>query len=219
MKRRVLGLGLLLLAGGCASVKPAARLLGESEVDGKRVDFVARFDEAYFKATPDGQTDVILIAGALGRESTNEALRTDDTLAVTQVLHLRVLWRAKAGLTEQNANASNTSLDWCVFGSSNDNVRYGGAAYVRVRGSGDERTLYVQNATFKLSYALGADMADPIGAGRFEGTFTARRDEGRVDDYLRRLSDAKKPSARSSDAVGAPVSGAQTSKTLAHARG
>lgn len=184
--RHLIGLTTALLAAGCAG-DPTPRL---GVVRANNDHFEARFDAAYFRITEGGQTDVVLISGDRGMGVAGETLASEQALAVTQVLHFRVLWRARSAATSDSPYASNAAIEWSVFGASGDVLRYQGSASVTSRGAGAEMTFSVYNASVVKAALLGA-MTDPIGTAHIEGTFTAARDDALVESYLARLGDAR----------------------------
>lgn len=186
MLKPLLTLTLLLaaLTTGCATESPTISVRSEQN----DAQYVAHFDRAIFSQATDGQVDLVLIAGAPGKDANIEMpLQASRTQAVQQVVHMRVLWAPRKSIRIDSPSASNTTVNWHVIAGSNDHLTYSGACWAKVDIDGDEAEVDLRNATITISSVSG-NVADPLKRATLEGKFVATRSDSAVRTFLSELA-------------------------------
>jgi hypothetical protein len=193
MIARVLGLaGAALALAGCGSFGDftgfamprgdlAVRSVGPEEQTASR----GRFDTAVYSVEDAETVHLLLIDGS-------EA-------APSQVVHVKMFWRPRAGRTPFDPTATNTTVRYVVFEGDHVGV-YGGGGLLRPHDlPGDERWgATLLNATLRLldrSEGYEPALGDLVIA---EGAIKAERDELRTLTLLRKIT------ARVEDRLGYP---------------
>lgn len=173
----LLGIGLLLLAGGCAADRQ--RLTLTSSRQGQT--FAQSFSGAYTSRDAAGDTDIVFVDRAAQEAIEGRAAEAP----VRQVLHIRVLWQPSREMKADHTSATNATLHWYVIGSTNpgDVLEYDGTAFVSLDLNSEGADLTVSNARLK-PVACRGDLCDPVGPSTLSGTIRATNSAPRVRQAL-----------------------------------
>jgi hypothetical protein len=164
---------LLLLAAvvvcGCAGGGESGGALRTESLGSDPVALPADYATVVYAHHPEGDTSFILSDVPVRR-------LLDGTVTEGQVMHVELLWQPKAGATPMDPSATNASIRHIVISGGELGV-YGGAGFAMPRGKPgrDQLTITVRDATLRLLEATEG-FADPLGAARVTGTFTAELD-------------------------------------------
>ncbi|BAM05269.1 hypothetical protein [Phycisphaera mikurensis] len=175
------------LLGGCAS--PSSLVVrGQATPGGPPVELVGDFDTAWYRTDDPNQATFVLLDGPPERPR--------------QAAVIELFWRPRSGLTPVEPAATNMTVTHLVFaqrsaelgpgvdaGDRGELGVYAGAGFLFPRKPLGGRTLVagVWDASLRLE-TRSEGFVDLLGLARMTGTFTATRDEGRVDELLRELS-------------------------------
>jgi hypothetical protein len=173
---------LMPLVAGCSMMpvrNSALAVTGRGESSAR---LQGDFDKAYYAYASDDSVTVVLIAGP------------EDN--PTQAATVRLFWAPKAGQTPIAPEATNATVQYIVFadrrtddGFFREVGVYSGAGYLfledkpgvaRITGSLWEADLLLADRSERFK--------DLLGQSRLTGTFTARRDEQKVNELLRLLN-------------------------------
>ncbi len=164
------------LGMGCADKGASIRL---TPTNGNAV-LSQHFDDAYAVVRQTGEMDVVLSTTPKGAE-------------LTQLMHLRVLWKPMRGTKTDQPSTTNATIDWNIAGR-NESLSYTGAGFVLAYRSGDDLQVTIRNAMLKLGSQRGG-ITDPIGPATLQGKFNAKIDAQRVDAALATLRGEPHPTA------------------------
>lgn len=159
------------LLAGCQSASATMRLAPTAT---PKQQYVQRFSQAYAVQRVHGEIEVVL---------TNSQ---DQPLS--QIMHLRLLWKPMSGTKTDQPSTTNAIIDWYIIDGPSI-LRYKGAGLVLADQSGKQMWVSVKNATLKLATRTG-DLSDPIGPATLTGTFNAKIDAAKVDSVLIRIKAA-----------------------------
>jgi hypothetical protein len=158
---------LLVCSAGCAN-QVAANLTVSCVKSGQT--FSQCFPEAYSTLGKDGNADVVLVNGS-------------DT-AVSEVMHIRVLWRPTRDLKSDHDSAQNATVHWYVMGKSPaDIIEYDGTAMVVVEPGEHGATLSIRSATLRPVARRGS-LRDPLGVTALYGSVRTSESADRVHKIL-----------------------------------
>ncbi|MGH7213325.1 MAG: hypothetical protein ACREIT_00885 [Tepidisphaeraceae bacterium] len=184
---------LLLICSGCGAFQKPALTLNSIDTE-TRLD--QTFTEAWFIEAGDGRYEIVLVKNDAPTTS-RKAPKPGQPLEMTtrqplrQVVHLRVFWRPTRGTKADHPAATNTAVDWYLFGHVNqdhadDMIQYDGAGFVSVYAGKDNATFVVRTATMQPRSRRG-DLSDPLGRSTLRGTIKAQRSPERVATILENL--------------------------------
>jgi hypothetical protein len=164
-----------------------------------------------------GETDVVVTcrtepsaeAGSSAKAASAGGTAAAAAPAVTQVLHVRMLWqqgyRVKAAMREVSQNAT---FHWYVYPAGRSDaagdgtpqvVEYTGTGLVEMSRDGGQVTLRVAEAKMTPT-TVSPGMADPVGPATLSGTLVARTDRR---ETLALLDDLRATGAAARTAAGA----------------
>jgi hypothetical protein len=141
--------------------------------------YVQRFSQAYAVQRVHGEIEVVLV--------------NSQDQAISQIMHLRLLWKPMSGTKTDQPSTTNAIIDWYIFDGTST-LRYKGAGLVLADQSGKEMWVSVKNATLKLATRRG-DLSDPIGPATLTGAFDAKIDAAKVDSIIGQIKSATSDSA------------------------
>ncbi len=102
-------LAMTTLLGACAT--PQSRLdVVDFSQDGSTNHYVEEFDEAFYDIDDNGNLDLILRRAHTGRMS--------DELDLTQVVHVRSVWRSIPGQTIADDDQINATINYAIMGAA-----------------------------------------------------------------------------------------------------
>lgn len=171
-------LGGLLCIWGCTA--PATRFeIVNYRSNGAREVFHDDFDECLYREMPDGNMDII--ARKVSRATSAEE---QD---VTQILHLRTVYRARPGTTYSEPSMINGTVHYAVI-TPQGGTCFEGAGFVSCKRKGGAGQIIgtVEEAEVGPNRRLGIS-GDVFEHVVLEGTFVARRDAARVVGLLNEL--------------------------------
>ena len=177
------GLPLCALNVGCSAATGPAALTLKSDNTNK--SYEQQFAQAYFSRGDGGQYDTVLIEDGISNVHSNPAgpLSTSATEPLSQIMHIRVLWKPLRGSKPDTPSATNAVIDWWVRSNDpsnrSDRLHYRGAGFVVVYDRGEACRFDVRSAHLTLAEGAGR-MQDPLGETSILGTFDAIRNDGRV---------------------------------------
>ncbi|GEM_PF-3482157 len=175
---------------GCRSSRPAAVVELRATDDSRRME--QRFSKAYFSRDAGGDYDFVLFeqVNPSGKGSKRGTIDNIDAPPLTQVLHIKVLWRAKTMFRGDAPSATNCTLRYTVLaGDDSGAVTYDGVGFANVYGSDAQVRVILSNASLKPSGKRGT-LEDPIGQSTLETDFKAKHDSTAVKDILSMARDA-----------------------------
>jgi hypothetical protein len=177
-----------LLLTGCASRGGRINL----ETADRHRYLTQIFNQAYITDSGSGEYDIVLVDSPGERppkRRKNRPLQPMPLAPLQQVMHIHVYWHAMSGI-KSNPAAVNASIDWYVLGAGGtaDLIKYEGAGYILVSGSGDVREVAIRQGELKPKLMRG-NIQDPIGAAEIYGHATARMNDARVKDTLAQMRD------------------------------
>lgn len=182
------GLLLSALSLGCMGTRPAAKVSLTSNGDATVKAMNMSFAKAYFSRQEGGDYDIVLVdqtaAGARPADR-GDGMESVDVAPLTQVLHVKVLYRPKRNSRGGNPVATNASIDWTVMSGdgAEGRINYTGVGFANVYGSDEQ--IRVQLRDFKMTEASKfGDIADPIGPAELQADFKARLDVQSVRGFL-----------------------------------
>jgi hypothetical protein len=194
---------LLQLPAGCSS-GPAWLTFRSAHAERQ---YSQRFSRAYFTRTADGEYDVVLVED--GIVPSTPAKRAGPITAsamapLSQMVHLRVLWRPLKGVKPDHPSATNAVIDWYVRSNDSgdtegDYLHYRGAGFVTVDESHDRAGFAIRSARVELSDSSGR-MQDPLGESVLTGSFVATRNAGLVGSTLASIRSEDAPAQQPSQA-------------------
>lgn len=133
------------------------------------------FEQAYYSAEDPQRVNVLLVAGP--EESP------------TQIVHIQMFWRPRAGKTPFDPTATNATIRYVILDGDQAAI-FGGGGLLRPHDlPGDDKwTATMLNATLRLM-----DQTQGFDAGLgtralAEGSFTVKRDEQRMVELLRKVN-------------------------------
>jgi hypothetical protein len=204
------GIFIVLLAlTGCQANRAADVQL--RSLDGGR-EMSQRFTQASFSRNEGGDYDIVLVEAAMPqtdhRRGKGDAIEPSDAVPLTQVLHVKVLWRPKRAIRPDSPTATNASVHWSVLaGDGTGRVDYDGVGFANVYGGEDQIRAILRNVTLQPAGRTGT-LNDPIGPSSLEADFKARRDPAKVHSVLemtrQRTAPAVAADARNSPPVRLP---------------
>lgn len=158
-----------LACGGCGG---GGSLAVHSAAE-QSVQLRGKFDQGVYGFDDRNTLHVLLLEG----ETENPA----------SALYVQMHWRPRPGRTPIAAHATNASLHYVVFNEGGAGV-YGGGGFLFLNNKPGQSSFSadVRQATLKLRDASkGFD--DTVGLAQARGSFTARRDDVKVQRMLRQL--------------------------------
>lgn len=174
----------ITLATGCRSTRPAAVVELRAVDDSRRME--QNFSKAYFSRDAGGDYDIILFeqSNPSNKSSKKATIAHVEAQTLTEVLHIKVLWRAKSMFRGDAPSATNCTLRYAVVaGDDSGAVTYDGVGFANVYGSDSQVRVILSNATITPSGKRGT-LDDPIGPSILEADFKAKRDSTAVKDIL-----------------------------------
>ena len=176
----------LCLLGGCAS--PSSLVVrGQAAAGaGGPVELTGDFDACFYRKTDENAATFVLLDGPPERPR--------------QAAVIELFWRPRSGLTPVDPSATNMTVTHLVFaqrerelgreaGDRGELGVYAGAGFLFPRKALGARTLVagVWDASLRLE-TRSEGFVDLLGLASMTGSFTATRDDARVEELLRRLS-------------------------------
>jgi len=160
-----------LIAVGCASEPMRVHLTTYDET-GAAQEHYADFTRAYYTTGPNG-----LMAWAL---STEQPSPDDPTQIVTQIVHIREIWKTRPGKTFANASQINAQVRYAIL-TPPTGVRYDGSAFITYKSKrfSDVQICEIEAGRLTPSKRMG-DVTVPFGPARFNGTFEATENQATV---------------------------------------
>lgn len=174
--------------GGCAS-GPA--WLTFKSVESEK-QYSQRFNRSYFSIGEDGQYNIILIEDGMGQPSgrTSGPLVSTASAPVSQIIHIRVLWKPLRGSKPDAPSATNSVIDWYVrpadYDGAGQRLHYRGAGFVVIDQSRQQAKIVIRNARLELADG-SVQLRDPLGTSTLSGSFTAIEDQAMVESTLSAL--------------------------------
>ncbi|MFI4862110.1 MAG: hypothetical protein ACIAXF_15705 [Phycisphaerales bacterium JB063] len=172
----------LPLMVGCSSVGVGGSALAVTSRDNTGSRLRGDFDTAYYAYDGENAVTVVLIAGP-----------EDEP---TQAAAIRLFWTPRAGKTPLSEDATNSTVQYVVFADRRTEAGffrevgvYSGAGFLYL----DEKPGSAQlTGSLWQADLLLADRSerfrDLLGLSRIAGSFTARRDEHKVNQLLHQLN-------------------------------
>jgi hypothetical protein len=115
---------LTTLLGACTIQQSRLDVIDFAE-DGSTNHYVESFDEAYYDIDDNGNLDLILRRANAGRMA--------DELDLTQVVHIRSIWRSIPGQTIAHDDQINATINYAIMASSTGHTFEGaGSVFFRV---------------------------------------------------------------------------------------
>ncbi|XAL99071.1 hypothetical protein OT109_15990 [Phycisphaeraceae bacterium D3-23] len=177
---------------GCSAVGVRGSALAVTSRDDAGSRLQGDFDTAYYAFDGENAVTVVLIAG--------------PEEAPTQAAAIRLFWTPRAGKTPLSEDATNATVQYIVFADRRTEAGfyrevgvYSGAGFLYLDETPGSSQL---NGSLWQADLLLADRSerfkDLLGLSRIAGSFTARRDEQKVNQLLRQLN------SRVTDRLGYP---------------
>jgi hypothetical protein len=169
---------LLAALAGCSS--QATRLiLTTYDETGREQHHYADFNRVAFLVNPSGLLE-------LGMR-VEQPSKTDPTQMITQLIHIKEVWKPQPGRTAVESSQINVELRYAIL-TPPTGVRYDGAGFVFAKIAKDAKTVTGEIESGRLAPAYRmANAALPFGPARFTGTFKAVNNPGEVIEIARRL--------------------------------
>lgn len=175
----------LCLLGGCAS--PSSLVVrGQATAGGGPVQLAGDFQAGWYRKLDDNAATFVLLDGPPERPR--------------QAAVIELFWRPRSGLTPVDPAATNMTVTHLVFaqrarelgraaGDRGELGVYTGAGFLFPRKDLGARTLVagVWDASLRLE-TRSEGFVDLLGLASMTGSFTATRDDARVEELLRLLS-------------------------------
>jgi hypothetical protein len=157
--------------GGCAPT--VSRFFVTDHRDGGEAKaYSETFDEAYYRKCADGNVDVVLRRSAPGAGDPGEI--------ITQVIHLRSLWRSIPGTTVAESSQINAAVCYMIeLGGSGATFEGTGSLFFDESADGKTLTGSLDYALLKPTRRTGQG-PDVFNRAELSGTFTARHDPRRT---------------------------------------
>jgi hypothetical protein len=208
-----------LLGVGCSSSASSPGLTLSSQRTG--ACYSQAFEVGVADVRDSGETDVVVTCRTEPAGGAGDNAGAAAAPAVTQVLHVRMLWqqgyRVKAAMREVSQNAA---FHWYVYPAGRANaagsaaggpqvVEYTGTGLVEMTRDGDQVTLRVAEAKLTPT-TVTPGMADPVGPATLDGTLVARTD--------RRQTAALLDGVRATVAAARPTDGVPTGASAVQAK-
>jgi len=197
-----LALSALLLTGwGCSSGLTLTGIDDQNKLS-------QSFANCYATATSTGDWDVVLVNDptALAAAPARGPLQPAH-LEPRQIVHLRIFWKAPAGINTDQVAASNAAVEWFLVGndpSSQDLIEYAGTAFVSIDQSGSTSKVVVNAANLRPVVCRGR-MHDLLGPSKLTGSVVATVDPTQVKQILDEEQRLLQPIALSAPAGARPV--------------
>ena len=168
----------LAVLAGCSS--QATRLiLTTYDETGREQHHYADFNRVAFLLNPSGLLE-------LGMR-VQQPSKTDPTQTITQLIHIKEVWKPQPGRTAVESSQINVELRYAIL-TPPTGVRYDGAGFVFAKVAKDAKTVTGEIESGRLAPAYRmANAALPFGPARFTGTFRAVNNPGEVIDIARQL--------------------------------
>ncbi len=168
---RVLLFALLLQAAGCAARSSTFEILDYRE-EGPVRQYRETMEEAYFDIDGEGNVDIVLRRSEPGLE--------DSTTEITQVIHLRTVWRSIPGNTVAERTQINGTVRYhIVHGGIGATFEGAGSIFFKMDRSEANLSGTLDQALLKPTRRLNAG-ADIFKHAELTGGFRAQRDHRRV---------------------------------------
>lgn len=170
----------VLLAGlaGCSPESTRLHLTTYDEAGRERHHY-ADFNRVAFLTNPSGLLELGMRA--------EQPSKLDPTQTITQLIHIREVWRPRPGHTPIDSTQINVEVRYAIL-TPPTGVRYDGAGFLFAKIAKDGRTVsgQIESARLAPSYRMG-DAALPFGPARFSGPFRAVNNPGEVIEIARQL--------------------------------
>jgi hypothetical protein len=182
---------------GCGPLPPT--LTFQSTQSDQR--FVQVYDRACFSRSDNGEWEIVLVSdgltpGAVGRKGD---LHPSGGSSMSQIVHIRILWRPLRGSKPDTPSATNAVIDWYMLASDSpghdDRLHYRGVGFVVVNASDESATIEVRKADMELADQSGR-LKDPLGKSTLTAEFQASHNDGVVDattERIRQFSTKSRP--------------------------
>ncbi len=177
-------LGLTASLTGCASLgltpPSALTIRGQADPQGPPLALTGDFTTAYYRYTDANAATFVLLEGPEDRP--------------TQAAVVRLFWRPRAGLTPIDATATNCSVQYLVFAHEKDADRgqvgvYAGAGFLYLSDTPGGSTVSAALWDANVRLDAGSDaFRDLLGQAQLEGSFTAKRDDAKVQQLITQLN-------------------------------
>jgi len=182
MNTVILAIAAMIMLGGCSLLPSQNAALSVTSSGGDRLRLRGDFDIAYYRYDDADAVTVVLIAGP------------EDS--PTQAATIRLMWNPRAGKTPISDDATNATVQYVVFadrriteGFYQEVGVYSGAGFMRLGAEpgSSQLTGRLRQADLLLS-DRSERFKDLLGQSTLQGSFTARRDEQKVNQLLRQLN-------------------------------
>lgn len=153
------------------------------------------FPGAYISSSRDGEYDIVLVNDTLraaNDHGKNRPLKPVAQPPLQQAMVIHVFWRPVSGAMVRESSVTNAIVHWYVFSGESsgrtDMLHYQGAAFVKIKPSGDTATVTIGDGDLAPTQARG-DLQDPIGPSRVTADIIAVRNDARVRELQSRIAD------------------------------
>lgn len=172
--RRCSVVGALLLmtvAAGCTAT-PSRFYVTDHRPGGDARVYTESFHDAFYRQRPDGNVDVILRRSAPGAAAGGQP--------ITQVIHLRSLWRSIPGTTVAESSQINAAVCYMIeVGPTGATFEGIGSLFFDESDDGQTLTGTLDDALLKPTRRIGHG-PDVFARAQLRGTFTAKNDPRRT---------------------------------------
>ena len=146
---------------------------------GREQHHYADFNRVVFLVNPSGLLE-------LGMR-VEQPSKTDPTQTITQLIHIREVWKPVPGMTAIESTQINVQVRYAIL-TPPTGVRYDGAGFVyaKISKDGKNATGKIESGRLAPSHRM-ADAVLPFGVARFSGPFRAVKNEGEVIEIARQL--------------------------------
>jgi hypothetical protein len=181
MKRAALSIAIaagIALVTGCQPTTNTFQLINYRHGGGTE-RFQQQFDECYYSVHSDGNVEIV----AQRRSRELGASKLD----VTQILHVRTLYRAIPGRTAVDRSMINASITYAIVSDAGGACYEGGGFLTGRQRNGKAKFVgHLEDAKLHPSRSVG-DAPGLFDLAQLHGHFTARRDRARVVAILNEL--------------------------------
>ncbi len=156
---------------GCAPTT-SRFFVKDYRVGGESKSYTETFDEAYYRMLADGNVEIVLRRTAPGVDNPAEV--------ITQVIHLRSLWRSIPGTTVAESSQINSAVCYMIeIGGSGATFEGTGSLFFNESKDGQTLTGSLDYALLKPTRRIGHGPA-VFTRAELRGTFTAQNDPRRT---------------------------------------
>ena len=181
---------IIIAQAGCAPTV-SQFFVKDYRAGGESKAYTETFDEAYYRKLADGNVEIMLRRTARGIDHPAET--------ITQVIHLRSLWRSIPGTTVAESSQINAAVCYMIeVGGSAATFEGTGSLFFNESKNGQTITGSLDYALLKPTRRIGHG-PDVFTRAELRGTFTAHNDPRRT---IRGINQIARTFAQSADTNG-----------------